>query len=484
MHRATLFRLFLFAFLGGVFIASFFRIPPIVGWAMLIVAVVVGYWKHRWSIVIWALLMFYGADITQRALFQDTPLLGMVGQTVTVQGYVDGDVHQTDHDARFPLRVGDERVLIIQAPWPERHYGEPIEVAGDVSLPKNTPDFDYAAYLRKDGIRTVMQYPRIVGITSLHLSMTSRLWVGMHRLLFGMRDAFTGSLIRSIHEPVASYVVGILVGVRQSIPAALTAAFARTGTSHILAISGYNITIIVQMLMVGLLRVMPSRRALIWALAGVAIFTVFVGAGSSVVRAAIMGSLVIIAGHVGRLPSASTAILLSAALMSLFNPLLVRYDAGFQLSFLAVTGLIYGQPILDRWLEKKVTNAELRSLISATLSAQIVTLPLLLHSFGSLSPYALLVNVLVLPFVPVAMLLGCVTAVAGLVFAPLGKVVGLLAWSVGTYQLSLISWFSRLPGSGMSFSIPASLMVSLYVILSSWYLLYGKRYATVTSTHA
>jgi len=169
------------------------------------------------------------------------------------------------------------------------------------------------------------------------------------------------------------------------------------------------------------------------------------------VRAAIMGMLAITAIQLGRASHAGTAILLSASLMTLYNPRLIRWDVGFQLSFLAVVGIVYLAPIISQFFEKlfsrlhaKKFKAILVSILATTTSANIMVLPLILFTFGVFAVYTLPVNLLVLPLVPLAMLLGFITSIAGLILPFAGLLVGQIAWLISALMLLVIRTASAL----------------------------------------
>jgi competence protein ComEC len=190
-----------------------------------------------------------------------------------------------------------------------------------------------------------------------------------------------------------------------------------------------------------------------------------VGASASVVRAAIMGIIMLTALQVGRLPHSGIAILLSAALMCAVNPLILRWDVGFQLSFLAVAGIVYIEPLLKPFMVRLLRFTPLASLVAATLAAQIAVLPLLLFQFGTLAVYTLPVNVLVLPLVPITMALGFASGSVGLLWSFVGALIGQAAWLVASLQLIIIQWFSELPYAALEVSISGLTMTSLYCAL-------------------
>jgi competence protein ComEC len=288
------------------------------------------------------------------------------------------------------------------------------------------------------------------------------------------------AIARAVPQPEAGYLAGILVGDKSMLDPALADSFSRTGTSHIMAISGYNITIIAGVLMMMLAR-LGRTRAYWLTVAGIVLFTIMTGAGASVVRAAIMGILAITALRLGRQSGAGTAILFSAALMASYNPFFVRWDIGFQLSFLALMGIVWVEPLIRPPFEKVFRSKALATLVATTLSANIMVMPLILYDFGQLAMYALPVNVLVLPFVPLAMALGALTAAAGAVTPFAGALVGQIAWLVTTPQLAVIRWFAALPYASLEVHLSIAALTASYTGIAVWIILSHNKKKEVAS---
>src|SRR3989344_4872045 len=189
------------------------------------------------------------------------------------------------------------------------------------------------------------------------------------------------------------------------------------------------------------------------------------GAAASAVRAAVMGILLLFALQVGRLYQIKNALILAGAIMVYLNPRVLVWDLGFQLSFAATLGLVYIEPILERWFswgEKddmmqakknffKKTARSAKIILATTLAAQIAVLPLLIINFGQLSLIAPLANILVLPFIPLTMLLGFLSALGGLVWIYIGKILGWVTWLFLTYEIKIIELLANLSLAAISF---------------------------------
>ncbi len=340
----------------------------------------------------------------------------------------------------------DEKVLITVNLYPEFQYGDFVSVEGKFQSPKNFDDFDYVNYLAKDGIFSLVYYPKIQKISESDFlnpqSIFEDIKISAFRQIFRIKKVFEESVERTVAEPNAALINGILLGSRENIPQDLKEAFNKTGTTHILAISGYNITIVglyISFIFMFFIR----RQAAFWfTVLGIVIFTILTGASASVIRAAIMGILVLLAYREGRFHNMANSIVFAGLVMIVLNPKVLRFDVGFQLSFLATLGLIYLAPFLSEKLKKMPELWTFKENFIATLSAQIMVLPVILYNFGSFSLVSLPANVLILPAVPITMFFGFLAGVSGLIWLRLGEAIGLIAWLFSEYEILIVRIFS------------------------------------------
>jgi len=169
-----------------------------------------------------------------------------------------------------------------------------------------------------------------------------------------------------------------------------------------------------------------------------------------VVRAAIMGGLLILARREGRNYRINNAIIFAGAAMLFFNPYLLRYDASFQLSFLATLGLVYLAPHFNKWFSRLPNFLSFRTNLAATLSAQVMTLPVILFGFGRFSLIAILANVLILPVIPLTMLFGFLAGLIGFISLKIAAIFILPAWFMLSYQIWVVKILSLLPFASIS----------------------------------
>ncbi len=281
-----------------------------------------------------------------------------------------------------------------------------------------------------------------------------------------LRAVADAALARVLPEPMAGLASGILVGRRDRVSREVADSFTTTGLSHVVAISGWNICLI-GAVVGGMLRAAGmSRRsrtiAIVVALTG---FTLLAGGGASVVRAALMGGVALVARETGRPGTAAAALGLAVWLLLVLDPAMVT-DIGFQLSVAATAGLLAWGSALTRRLLGAAPGRPRRWLaesLGVSLAAQVATLPLVLFHFGRLSLVSPVANLVVAPIVAPAMLVGAVALVAGLVVgAGLPVVVGapfaLLGWLVLGSMVAISGLFSSLPGASLELPSSISMM--------------------------
>lgn len=274
-------------------------------------------------------------------------------------------------------------------------------------------------------------------------------------LLGEWREKWVTILQRTLPEPMAGLAAGILLGVKGQMSEDFYQALVKTGTLHIVAASGYNVSIVASVLM-KMIGTFVSRGVGIGiGVGGIILYILISGSSASVVRAGIMGSLTLIAYYFGRPAEARRLLWVTAAIMLLHNPLMI-IDVGFQLSFVATWGLLYmpfnnQAPNSNQQTKKEqIQNQKLLNIVKdylaeylyPTLAATIATLPVILWHFGRVSWISPIVNILVLPLVPLIMGMTAGVISIGMILPVLGQV---LAW-VTYVPLAWMVWVIRLFG--------------------------------------
>lgn len=342
--------------------------------------------------------------------------------------------------------------------WPRYEYGDRIRARGMLELPGGIDGFRYDHYLSRFNVHSVM-YRSFMELTKTRESFSAL------RVLYRLKERLEQRINRLFPEPHASFMAGLLTGSRKGIPENVMADFNATGLTHIIAISGYNITIIIAIISGALFWLPPSKR-LLPAVVAICMFTIFVGAGAAVVRAAIMGILGRLALHTKRLPHARLIVLWTALFMIVWNPKILWYDAGFQLSFLAVIGLLELSPWLDPLFQKVPNTLGIRESLQMTIAAQLSAVPLIIVLFGRVSLVAPLANVLVAPLVPLAMLFGTLALATSYASMGIGQGIALLGWQCLTVILFVAKFCANLPLASLSLSISPWALSAYYLALA------------------
>ena len=362
--------------------------------------------------VIWlagaAVFTFVNRDVWPVAdTIEDTVLEGVVHELVEREGFVQ----------KVRLRVDgiDGRVEAAMGAYPELRVGDVVRVECDLKSTRDmyVENFRYDRYLAKERVYSMCRSYSSPKVLERKSSLRSR--------LFDARDGFEGVLGRYLGEPHGSLLVGLLWGARSTMPDELIEQFRRTGTMHIVAVSGFNVMVVTSALM-GVLTFcfMRRQRAFVVVMIGIITFVVLAGADPAVVRAGLMGGLVLIAHQLGRPSSNATLLLLAASIMTAFNPRVLLFDAGFHLSFAAAIGLLYFGKKLERALRFVPEVFGARRTLSETLAATGATFPIMLLHFKQVSITAPIANLFVVPWIPLAMGLGFGGGVLSAMFEILG----------------------------------------------------------------
>ena len=335
-------------------------------------------------------------------------------------------------------------------------YGDAIVVNGTLRKPPYLPSFDYAKYLSFSDIYSVLSAKDFRADCAWHGNV-------FKTVLYKIKEHFEGRVEELFPEPHASFLEGLLTGSRRGIPQELMDEFNATGLSHIVAISGYNITIVLAF--VGsLLFWLPLRWRFLPSLAALVGFTILTGASASVVRAAIMGTMGLFALQTERRQEMRLTILWTLFFMLAINPKHLWWDASFQLSFLAVVGIAELQPLTKKLCSRVPTLFGIRDGLQVTLAAQLFTAPWIILLFQRLSLIAPISNITVLPLIPPAMLLGFVSVMISFISAPLGQRLATAAWGILDLILRIIGGFARLPFAAIPLDISRTEIAVFYGI--------------------
>lgn len=299
-----------------------------------------------------------------------------------------------------------------------------------------------------------------------------------YSVLGNFRDKLRESVDSSLSPPQSSLLGSMMLGEKEEkdrMSYDLKQKLNRSGTRHITAISGMNVMILAHMLIgLGLILGMWRGQAFYFALATIILFIIMVGAPPSAMRAGIMGAILLFAEKIGRLSQAQRLLIIAAVIMLAANPLLLKFDIGFQLSFLATLGIAKLSPwFIEKfsWIPKKL---ELRNVVAMTFPAVIFTAPVLAYSFGQISLISFFTNILIVPVLGLVLALGFFAGILGIIFEPLGQVAFWPVWLFLTYVYKIIDWSSELPFAVMELTVFPWYLAVLYFALLWWGIKYFK----------
>jgi len=379
-----------------------------------------------------------------------------------------------DEDIYHPVRGR----ILAKVPPGAWSYGQQLRLDGRLRTPFENEDFSYLDYLAHRGIHAVFDCGYNSDETCAQITVAgagSRLYLA----IYALRERLVHVVYQIFPDPEASLMAGILFGVEGGIPSNVHRAFNDTGTSHVIAISGFNFAIVAGLFSTFFGRLLGRWRGMLAAFIGIVLYALLAGAGAGVVRAAIMGSLSIFAAQIGRRQNGLNSLAFVAALMALHDPH-VLWDVSFQLSFMATLGLILYADPLQGWFAALVARRLSVSWVDRltgpvgeyflfTLAAQLTTLPLILYYFRRLSLASLLANPLILPAQPAVMIVGGLSALLGLAWLPLGQAAAYVVWPFIVYTIRMVEGLAALPGGALALSRFSPLwLVAFYTLLFAW----------------
>lgn len=389
-----------------------------------------------------------GVAMRLRAVVRDDPEIGDTSQRFGVS------VRGVERSGAWERASGG---VLVRAPLlPEFRAGDIVELEGEIASPPRVDGFDYGDYLARRGIGSVMEYPQVEAVGHEGSS-------GVDSVVLPMRRKLSRWLALALPEPHASLAQGVLLGERSALPADVRDDLNASNTSHLVVVSGANVVLVSSFCALLFGWLLGRRNALILSIAAVTGYALLVGASPPVIRATIMGILLVIASVHGRRTSAVTSILFAAALMAAIDPRILR-DVSFQLSFAATVGIAYlatplGDWIVD-WLGGVLRRDELPRIVgyalvepfAVTVAAVIATAPLIAANFGRVSLVALPANLLIVPLFPFILAASALAAIGGAL--PWTHVaLGTPAYVLLEFWLRVASTTASLPGA--TASLPA-----------------------------
>ena len=259
----------------------------------------------------------------------------------------------------------------------------------------------------------------------------------------------------------AAFASGVLFGGRSQLPSDIQTATQVAGLTHILAVSGYNLTVVVALCAVFWRR--RSRLTTMVALSAIGLFVLMTGATASVVRAAVMSGLILLVARTRRELDVRVALGATVVIMTAWNPRYLYGDLGWQLSVLALVGVLFVAPAL---IPRRVLRGSwLIELFMISLAAHLMTAPLIAHVFGSFSLIAPLANLIVLPLIPLVMLGAFMAAGLGIFLPTQAPMYALPIGQAIDAVLSLIQILAKIPTAAVVTHVDTAVMLVSYASL-------------------
>jgi competence protein ComEC len=416
---------------------------------------------------------------------------------ILVQGIVSADPKWTEEGQQIILKTEAARrediaapidglLLVNLPPYPTYHYGQRLIVRGIIREPppaRRPNAFNYRSYLARKRIFAMMQEPAAVTAQPGNAGNPALV------ALLAFRTHCHSLMLRALPEPEASVAGGMLLGLKATIPDRIYTTFSANGITHVLVISGWHLSLVASVITGVATRLRFSRGQTFWfSLVAIWIYALFVGATGTVLRAALMASLTVLATATERKTEPWTLLMAAALGLTLWNPHIL-WDLGFQLSMLATASIFAFLTPIQAWLEdwpplRWWASGWITDPLSVTLAAQTLALPLILYHFGNLSLVSPLSNVLLVPAVPYVMMLCAIALAINVPAALLGSIAGigivagwvaqglwLVAWLPITYMTSGAALLASVPGASLPLPpFPLWLLLGYYGAVAGWWL--------------
>lgn len=408
----------------------------------------------------------------------DSALTSQLNTKIVIEGIVFAEPDVREDSVRLSVRADalfakgatttiDAGVLVVAPAHIGILYGDRVRAEGTLELPEAFDtgvgrQFDYPLFLAKDGILYTLSFSQVESLGGNEGNSLKAFALSLKRM-------YLDGLQRALSEPQAGLAGGITAGDKRGLGAELSETFRTVGLTHIIVLSGYNIMIVIY----GISRVLTwfsvRRSVEFGASIFVAVFfALMTGFASASVRAAAMATIAVAGSATGRLYIASRALAVVALGMVVWNPFVLVYDPGFQLSVLATAGLIIFTPLIAPRLTFITDKFALREIAATTIATQLTVLPLLLYQNGELPVYSLFANLLVLVVVPWAMLLSLFAALAGIVLGPIAVIVAFPAYASLSYMTGVAQLFAALPFAALSIPAFSAWWLAASYILLFW----------------
>jgi competence protein ComEC len=392
---------------------------------------------------------------------EDPRPVSLIGKIVT-----DPDVRQKNQQFVITFEKNGQRtnVLVFAPLFQNFKYGEKVLVAGTLIAPENFVTnsgriFHYDNFLTKKEVFAIVPQADV-----LEIAPPFGVWATFACALFDAKHLFINGLKKALPDPYAELAMGLLTGDQHGLGDALVTTLALSGLIWVVVLSGYHVTLIAAAVL-KLFSFLPRRFGFIFAGLTIACIVFATGATAPSLRGGIMAYLALYARATNRMYDALRALCAAIILVLLWNPFLLAYDSGFQLSIVVTPALLLATPILESrllWIKSKF----LREIICVSVVAQLACLPLILWQVGELGIWSIPANIFVMSLVPPAMITSFIAGVVGMLLPPLASLAGLPAYAILSYILYIAKTSAALPLADVVLPpFPFVLVLAMYGIL-------------------
>ncbi len=481
---------FCFSFILGVFTSSFFSFTNesvalnLFGWFFLfwaLIFILVYFLTKNKKIAILGFLIFvFGLGAWRYQLadlkIKTNSLSGYLGKEVIIAGKIveESDVREKSSQVIISaakiffdgtIKPVTGKILVRANKYQEFKYADGVIVNGLLKEPENFEDFNYKEYLLKRGICFEMDFPQIEVFVE---EGYSNFWQFGYGQILKFKNKIRENINQYFSPPADFFLSAILLGDQTRMTPELKEKLNITGLRHLTAISGMHIAILISILMSLFLGMGFWRnQAFYLTVIFIVLFALMVGLRPSVLRGGMMGIIFLLAQKTGRVSTSLRIMAITAAMLLIANPLLLRWDIGFQLSFLALLGIIFLTPLFENFFkfipEEKFLN--FRKILATTFSAQVFTFPILIYNFGKISLVSPLTNVLILPIIYWLILFGFLFGFGSVIGSGLGWLFFFPCWFFISYSIKVIDIFSQPWAAKMVSNIHWFWLVFLYLLL-------------------
>jgi competence protein ComEC len=389
----------------------------------------------------------------------------IAGRNIKVEGIISEEPEIRFKSKHLVLKVDDLdiKILLIDSLFNNFNYGDKIRLVGEILEPEafdtiGGREFDYKKYLANKNIYFIMRNPEIELISTGEGSF-------LKVVLYKFRNSFVNNIKRFILPPESDLASGLVLGIDGGFSKEIKDKFINTGTIHIVALSGYNITIVSNWIM-KIFSNLPIKVSSSLGIFSILLFVIMSGASSTALRAGVMATIALLARMTGRKYQAGRSLIFAFFIMVTLEPRII-FDISFILSFFATFGVIFITPKIIDYFYFIPVRFGLREVASTTVSASVAVLPIILYSTGVFSTVSFFTNILILPFIPITMIFIFIVGFLGYVLSPLAFFFSFISHIFLKYIIGIIDIFSALPFA--SFAIPK---FSIILVIISYTLIF------------